>query len=122
MPEGISHDKPYMLELKVGAALWALGTLEHHPDCPVQMVCVGIESLAKTSVRTHFHVEWGEPFAVPAELLTQYLENRHLGKTNPAPAQLMALVATEFAKVTVQAPDNDTKALRHLALTEPFTR
>ena len=69
-PEGDSHDHPYLLELKTGAARFfyrACSLSEPSAPSPV-LLPVGLHYDAKDTFRSHVLVEFHPPIALPPEL------------------------------------------------------
>src|SRR3712207_6746956 len=70
-PEGVSHNEPYLLPLKTGAARIALGAAEEMSKAggevgEVYVVPAGLYYTAKTSFRSGALLYFGEPIRVEA--------------------------------------------------------
>eukprot|EP00927_Polykrikos_kofoidii_P017338 TRINITY_DN1788_c0_g1_i1.p1 TRINITY_DN1788_c0_g1~~TRINITY_DN1788_c0_g1_i1.p1 ORF type:complete len:567 (-),score=85.79 TRINITY_DN1788_c0_g1_i1:31-1731(-) len=70
-PEGGSHDRTSLLDLKPGVAIMALGAMEAGSP-PVQILPCGLNYFEAYKFRSRVVVEFGQPFTVPTELVEQY--------------------------------------------------
>ncbi|MEM7433688.1 MAG: 1-acyl-sn-glycerol-3-phosphate acyltransferase [Myxococcota bacterium] len=71
-PEGVSHDEPFLQELKTGAArlYYRAKQLRHETGEPPVIIPVGLHYDDKTSFRSDALVEFHRPLALPRELDT----------------------------------------------------
>lgn len=75
-PEGTSHNHPYALPLKTGAARIALETLAHSPSNGLCILPVGLVYEAKDRFRSRVLLNVGEPIDPVAEALPFAVDSR----------------------------------------------
>ena len=121
-PEGGSHDRTRLLPLKAGVAIMALGTLAENPDCGLKIVPCGLNYFHAHKFRSRAVIEFGAPFEVPSELVHMY----QTGRRRDAIGQLLDMVQTRLAAVTVSTADYDTlmliQAARRLYISQAAKR
>lgn len=96
-PEGGSHDRTGLLELKPGVAIMALGAMVAG-SAPVQIVPCGITYFEPHRFRSRAIVEFGAPVTVPAALAERYRTDKR-----GAVEELMASVEDALNAVVPQA-------------------
>lgn len=108
-PEGGSHDRTELLPLKMGVSIMALGAASRFPGVPLRIVPVGLHYFKGHRFRGSVLVDYGEPFAVPPELIVQYEAG---GVEMQAACQrLLEVVHQAMSSVTISAPDYGTLEL-----------
>lgn len=105
-PEGGSHDRPSMLPFKAGVAIMALGALAKQPDLPLRLVPVGLNYFSGHRFRSRVFVDIGEPLTVPMDLQQRYAAGGDSKRA--ATTELMTMVNSALAAVTISAPDYET--------------
>jgi len=98
-PEGGSHDRASLLDLKPGVAIMALGAMQAGAGA-VQIVPCGLNYFEPHRFRSHVIVEFGDPFEVPSALVKQY-ETDKRGSVQ----QLMTMVDDAMKGVMPGAAD-----------------
>jgi len=98
-PEGGSHDKAHMLDLKPGVAIMALGALNSGVET-IKIVPCGLNYFEPYKFRSRVVVEFGEPLVVPADLAEQYKTDKR-----GAVASLMELIEQAMKRVLPEAED-----------------
>eukprot|EP01065_Artemidia_motanka_P029782 TRINITY_DN35863_c0_g1_i1.p1 TRINITY_DN35863_c0_g1~~TRINITY_DN35863_c0_g1_i1.p1 ORF type:complete len:640 (+),score=144.53 TRINITY_DN35863_c0_g1_i1:74-1921(+) len=105
-PEGGSHDRTTLLELKAGIAIMALGAAEKFPGLKVPIVPVGLNYFKGHRFRSRVFVDIGEPIVPTQEQVERY---RAGGADKRAAVQEVLSEVTQGVRaVTVQAPDYDS--------------
>lgn len=102
-PEGGSHDRPQLLELKPGVAIMALGAVAKHSDIEVNIVPCGLNYFHPNKFRSRAVLEYGRPIKVTQEMGDDYKKDAR-GTVN----KLMKEIHTALKAVTTQAPDYET--------------
>jgi len=108
-PEGGSHDRTELLPLKMGVSIMALGASARFPGVPLRIVPVGLHYFKGHRFRGSVFVDYGEPFAVPPELVARYEAGGR--EMQEACQRLLELVHQSIASVTISAPDYGTLEL-----------
>eukprot|EP00446_Apocalathium_sp_SHHI-4_P082107 CAMPEP_0177498598 /NCGR_PEP_ID=MMETSP0369-20130122/35667_1 /TAXON_ID=447022 ORGANISM="Scrippsiella hangoei-like, Strain SHHI-4" /NCGR_SAMPLE_ID=MMETSP0369 /ASSEMBLY_ACC=CAM_ASM_000364 /LENGTH=584 /DNA_ID=CAMNT_0018975829 /DNA_START=56 /DNA_END=1810 /DNA_ORIENTATION=- len=98
-PEGGSHDRATLLDLKPGVAIMALGAMQAGAGS-VKIVPCGLNYFDPYRFRSRVIVEFGDPFEVPAALAEQYATDKR-----GAVAGLMKLVDDAMKGVMPGAQD-----------------
>mmetsp|Transcript_16131 Transcript_16131/g.50709 ORF Transcript_16131/g.50709 Transcript_16131/m.50709 type:complete len:576 (+) Transcript_16131:92-1819(+) len=96
-PEGGSHDRPGLLDLKPGVAIMALGAMVEG-SAPVQIVPCGMTYFEAHRFRSRAIVEFGTPVEVPAALAERYKTDKR-----GAVAELMSSVEDALTAVVPKA-------------------
>lgn len=118
-PEGGSHDRTDLLPLKAGVAIMALGCIDKHPDCNVQVVPCGMNYFHAHKFRSRGVVEFGDPIEIPTELVEKY---RNPETNREAVKELLDSISSGLKSVTVTCEDYETlmvvQAMRRLYSTQ----
>lgn len=101
-PEGGSHDRTQLLPLKAGVTLMALGAMEKY-GMPITIVPCGLNYFSGHRFRSHVVVEFGKPYKIPTELVTQWKTDKR-----QACKSLLEQVDNQMRNVTINAPDYDS--------------
>lgn len=110
-PEGGSHDRADLLELKAGVTLMALGAMEKHKTT-VSIVPIGLNYFHGHRFRGSALVEFGKPYRIPQELVLAYSEP---STKRGACDSLLFTIREQMQSVITTAPDLDTLEALHLA-------
>lgn len=104
-PEGGSHDRTNLLELKPGVAIMALGTVAKYLDegIEVSIVPCGLNYFHPHKFRSRAVAEYGHPIVVTKEMGQAYKKD-----ARSAVNKLMTEIETSLKSVTTQAPDYQT--------------
>mmetsp|Transcript_86538 Transcript_86538/g.222916 ORF Transcript_86538/g.222916 Transcript_86538/m.222916 type:complete len:562 (+) Transcript_86538:157-1842(+) len=100
-PEGGSHDRASLLDLKPGVAIMALGAMQAGAG-QVQIVPCGLNYFDAYRFRSRVVVEFAEPFSVPTDLVELYGKDKRL-----AVQKLMDMVHDAMQACTPGAKDYD---------------
>jgi len=98
-PEGGSHDRASLLDLKPGVAIMALGAMQAGAGA-VKIVPCGLNYFEPHRFRSRVIVEFGEPFEVPEAIAKQYESDKRR-----AVQELMTLVDDAMKGVMPGAAD-----------------
>lgn len=109
-PEGISHMRSQLAELKTGTARIALGVREKHPDLVVHIVPVGLTYLHRFRARSQVLIHFGEPVRVDDSWSA-----RHQEAPREAARALTEEIEVRLKNLTVNAPDWETMRVLHTA-------
>ncbi len=109
-PEGISHMRAQLAELKTGTARIALGVREKHPDLLLHIVPVGLTYLHRFRARSQVLVHFGEPLRVD-----DAWSQRHKEAPRETARALTDEIEVRLKNLTVNAPDWDTMRMLHTA-------
>jgi glycerol-3-phosphate O-acyltransferase / dihydroxyacetone phosphate acyltransferase len=101
-PEGGSHDRTQLLPLKAGVTLMALGAMEKY-NVPITIVPCGLNYFSGHRFRSHVLVEFGKPYQIPSEFVTQWKSDKR-----QACKSLLEQVDNQMRNVTINAPDYDS--------------
>lgn len=107
-PEGGSHDRTEMLELKPGVCIMALGAMQMHPELDVKIVPCGLNYMAGHQFRSKVVIQFGPPIDIDRSLVEQYATDKR-----GAVAALLAQVQRSMKDVVVEAPDYDSMTMIH---------
>jgi glycerol-3-phosphate O-acyltransferase/dihydroxyacetone phosphate acyltransferase len=107
-PEGGSHDRTEMLELKPGVCIMALGAMQMHPELDVKIVPCGLNYMAGHKFRSKVVIQFGPPIEIPRTLVEQYATDKR-----GAVAALLHQVQRSMKDVVVEAPDYDALTMIH---------
>ena len=105
-PEGGSHDRTDLLQLKAGVVIMALGAMANDPRLDVKIVPVGMSYFHPHKFRSRAVVEFGKPLSVPLEYVERFKQGGS-GKRE-AVSQMLDMVYDGLKSVTVRAPDYET--------------
>jgi hypothetical protein len=92
-PEGLSHDRPFLAQLKTGAARIVVGAKQKHPDTPICVIPTGLHYFHRNRFRSSVLVQFGPPRWV---------------ETTDDPKALTAEIDTGLRGLTVNAEDWET--------------
>ncbi|MBI2376323.1 MAG: 1-acyl-sn-glycerol-3-phosphate acyltransferase [Deltaproteobacteria bacterium] len=114
-PEGVSHDEPYLMELKTGAArlLYRAAELSDptRPD-PV-IIPVGLFYARKKAFRSRALVWFHDPIEIPAELAPSALRGKSEDEVGRAAKALTEIMEKELSDVVMATDDWSTHFLMH---------
>lgn len=104
-PEGGSHDRPQLIDLKPGVAIMALGTVAKYLEegTEVSIVPCGLNYFHPHKFRSRAVAEYGKPIVVTREMGEEYKKD-----ARAAVNKLMKCIETSLKTVTTQAPDYQT--------------
>lgn len=104
-PEGGSHDRPQLLDLKPGVAIMALGAVAKYLEegMEVSIVPCGLNYFHPHKFRSRAVAEYGKPILVTKEMGEEYKND-----ARSAVNKLMKTIETSLSAVTTQAPDYQT--------------
>jgi len=108
-PEGGSHDRSDLLDLKVGIAIMALDTIAKHPDCNVKIVPVGLNYFHGHRFRSRVFVEFGDALSISDDLIEQYKKGGEHKRA--ACGVVLEDILQGLGNVTVLAPTQERKEL-----------
>ena len=91
----------------------ALGSLAVNPDSGLKIIPCGMNYFHAHKFRSRAVVEFGNPIAVPEELIELYKS----GERREATRQLLETVYQALVAVTVTSPDYDTLMVRIIYVT-----
>eukprot|EP00405_Crypthecodinium_cohnii_P017473 CAMPEP_0206456844 /NCGR_PEP_ID=MMETSP0324_2-20121206/22608_1 /ASSEMBLY_ACC=CAM_ASM_000836 /TAXON_ID=2866 /ORGANISM="Crypthecodinium cohnii, Strain Seligo" /LENGTH=503 /DNA_ID=CAMNT_0053927853 /DNA_START=407 /DNA_END=1918 /DNA_ORIENTATION=+ len=100
-PEGGSHDRASLLDLKPGVAIMALGAMKAGAGS-VKIVPCGLNYFDPYRFRSRVIVEFGDPLEIPSSIVEQYGDDKR-----GAVAELMKLVDDSMKGVMPGARDYD---------------
>lgn len=86
----------------------ALGSLSINPDSGLKIIPCGMNYFHAHKFRSRAVVEFGNPIAVPDELVELYQK----GEKREATGRLLEIVYQALVAVTVTSPDYDTLMVR----------
>ncbi len=109
-PEGISHMRAQLAELKTGTARIALGVRERHPELELAIVPVGLTYLHRYRARSQVLIHFGEPIRVDGSW-----SERHAQEPREAVRALTDVIEDNLKALTVNAPDWETMRILHTA-------
>jgi glycerol-3-phosphate O-acyltransferase/dihydroxyacetone phosphate acyltransferase len=106
-PEGGSHDRPELLPINAGVAIYAFEALAKYPGCNVKIVPTGLHYYFHGhKFRSRAVVEYGEPISIPIELVDQYRKGGILKRQ--AVASVLEKLQIQLKALTLESPDFDT--------------
>eukprot|EP00760_Papus_ankaliazontas_P015384 PhM_4_TR16493/c0_g1_i1/m.21353/K13507/GAT; glycerol-3-phosphate O-acyltransferase / dihydroxyacetone phosphate acyltransferase len=105
-PEGGSHDRPTLLPLKAGVALFSLGSAER--GIVPKIIPFGLTYFYGHRFRSVAHIEFGTPVKLPTEMVTKFSKNKR-----EATQEFLTTLDKALRSVTVNAPDWDTISFIH---------
>lgn len=108
-PEGGSHDRTELLELKAGVTLMALGAMEKY-NREVKIVPCGLNYFSGHRFRSVVVIEFGKPYTIPSELVELYKHDKR-----KACSQLLDKTLELMRSVTLNAPDYESMRVIHTA-------
>ncbi|MBI4816958.1 MAG: 1-acyl-sn-glycerol-3-phosphate acyltransferase [Deltaproteobacteria bacterium] len=114
-PEGQSHDQPYLMELKTGAARLVYRAAELSPmDSPDPVIIpVGLFYARKKAFRSRALVWFHPPIAIPPELAPAALRGKGEAEISAAAKGLTELMERELSEVVLATDDWSTHFLLH---------
>eukprot|EP01062_Namystynia_karyoxenos_P012399 TRINITY_DN14450_c0_g1_i1.p1 TRINITY_DN14450_c0_g1~~TRINITY_DN14450_c0_g1_i1.p1 ORF type:complete len:628 (+),score=177.32 TRINITY_DN14450_c0_g1_i1:83-1966(+) len=104
-PEGGSHDRTELLELKAGLTIMALGAMDKYPGLQVKIVPVGLNYFKGHRFRSRVFVDIGQAIVPTQDQLARFRAGG--ADKRSACGELLASVTDGVRAVTVQAPDYD---------------
>ncbi|KAI5959605.1 SCT1 [Candida pseudojiufengensis] len=107
-PEGGSHDRPTIGQIKAGSVIMALGAMEADPNCDVKIVPCGMNYFNAHRFRSRAVIEFGDPITIPRELVKKY-SNPETRKE--AIKDLLDTITDGLKAVTVSCEDYETLML-----------
>ena len=105
-PEGGSHDRTSMMPLKAGVALFTLGAAERGID--VQIVPVGLTYFYGHKFRSRAHIEFGNPFSPPRDLVESFDAEKRTTTT-----RMLDELSQHLHMVTINVADWPTLKFLH---------
>ena len=102
-PEGVSHNRPEMLPLKVGATIMALGAMANNPSLNVKIVPCGLHYFNPHRFRSRAVIEFGNPISIESGLVSLYKQGGDAKRK--ACTELLEVSPASLKNVTVTAPD-----------------
>jgi glycerol-3-phosphate O-acyltransferase/dihydroxyacetone phosphate acyltransferase len=104
-PEGGSHDRTQLLELKPGVAMMVLGAAAKYPGLDIKVIPVGLTYFNGHRFRSRAFIDFGDPIHVDEKLVEQY---KNTAERREAVAVLMKQVLDALHTVTVETEDDTT--------------
>lgn len=105
-PEGGSHDRTQLLEVKPGLTIMALGAMQKYPGLKVKIVPLGLNYFKGHRFRSRVFVDIGEPIVPTDDQLARFCQGGEIRRA--ACRELLEKLAQGLNAVTVQAPDYDS--------------
>ena len=116
-PEGTSHDRSHLLQLKPGVAYIALEAMSNYGIKGIKIISCGFSYFNRDEFRSDFVLEFGIPFEIPESLVNLFRVNK-----KQAIDLVLKIVETQMRLVTVTAPNYKEymliKMLRNLYVPE----
>lgn len=105
-PEGGSHDRTDLLDIKAGVALMVLGAMAKYPGLRVNVIPVGLNYFSGHKFRSRCYIDFGEVYVPPPELVAKFAAGGTMKRE--AIAELLKALELQLRAVTVTAPDHAT--------------
>eukprot|EP00759_Apiculatamorpha_spiralis_P045786 PhF_6_TR42630/c1_g1_i1/m.64104/K13507/GAT; glycerol-3-phosphate O-acyltransferase / dihydroxyacetone phosphate acyltransferase len=105
-PEGGSHDRPSLLPLKAGVALFSLGSAERGLNPTI--IPFGLTYFYGHRFRSVAHIEFGKPIVAPPELVKKFSADKRA-----ATQEFLSQLDQALRAITINAPDYDTVKFIH---------
>ena len=116
-PEGTSHDRSHLLQLKPGVAYIALEAMSNYGIKGIKIISCGFSYFNRDEFRSDLVLEFGIPFEIPESLVNLFRVNK-----KQAIDLVLKIVETQMRLVTVTAPNYKEymliKMLRNLYVPE----
>ena len=116
-PEGTSHDRSHLLQLKPGVAYIALEAMSNYGIKGIKLISCGFSYFNRDEFRSDLVLEFGIPFEIPESLVNLFKVNK-----KQAIDLVLKVVETQMRLVTVTAPNYKEymliKMLRNLYVPE----
>ena len=99
-PEGTSHDRSHLLQLKPGVAYIALEAMTNYRIKGIKLISCGFSYFNRDEFRSDLVLEFGIPFKIPESLVNLFKVNK-----KKAIYLVLKIVETQMRLVTVTAPN-----------------
>ncbi len=99
-PEGTSHDRSHLLQLKPGVAYIALEAMSNYGIKGIKLISCGFSYFNRDEFRSDLVLEFGIPFEIPESLVNLFKVNK-----KQAIDLVLKIVETQMRLVTVTAPN-----------------
>lgn len=109
-PEGISHDRSELQDLKTGIARIALGVSSKNEGLDLKIVPVGLNYVQGDQFRSKLLVHFGPGISIPRDIL-----EKHARDEREAVRSLLKIIEKGMRGVTVNAHEWETIELCHLS-------
>jgi glycerol-3-phosphate O-acyltransferase/dihydroxyacetone phosphate acyltransferase len=105
-PEGGSHDRPSLLPLKAGVALFSLGSAERGVNPTI--IPFGLTYFYGHRFRSVAHIEFGKPIVASADMVKRFTSNKR-----EVTQEFLQTLDASLRGITINAPDYDTIKFIH---------
>jgi glycerol-3-phosphate O-acyltransferase/dihydroxyacetone phosphate acyltransferase len=116
-PEGTSHDRTHLLQLKPGVAYFALEAMANYGVKNIKLISCGFSYYSRDVFRSDLVLEFGQPHEIQEQLAKTFKENK-----KHAIEIVMKIVETQMKSVILTAPTYNEymflKMLRNLYVPE----
>jgi glycerol-3-phosphate O-acyltransferase/dihydroxyacetone phosphate acyltransferase len=107
-PEGGSHDRTELLDLKPGVCIMALGAMSKYPGMNVKIVPCGLNYTASHEFRSRVVAQFGPPIEISPELLESYKTDKR-----DTVSTLLDQVTESLKSVVIETPDHEALVFIH---------